>query len=63
MPLQSSPNSLDKLNDSILGVFSKFPESERLDHAVRFLSTWNGSELSSLTFWVFSRYHTTFIVA
>lgn len=44
MPIQSSPNSLEKLNDSILGVFSNLPDSKRLDHAVRFLSTWNGSD-------------------
>ena len=33
-----------RLNDLILGLFSRAPTSETLDHAVRYLSTWNGSE-------------------
>lgn len=44
MPLQSRPLSLANLNDTILGAFSHVPESEQLNHAVRYLSTWSGSD-------------------
>ncbi|KAH8109563.1 hypothetical protein DFH11DRAFT_1861295 [Phellopilus nigrolimitatus] len=40
----SKPLSLSKVNDLVLGVFSKAPTSETLDHAVRYLSTFGGSE-------------------
>ncbi|KAI5120196.1 hypothetical protein M0805_006302 [Coniferiporia weirii] len=42
----SSPKqlSLARANDLVLGAFSKAPMSEGLDHAVRYLSTWSGSE-------------------
>ncbi|KAF9004049.1 hypothetical protein BDQ17DRAFT_1355418 [Cyathus striatus] len=33
-----------KLNDAILGCFSRAKPSETLDHLVRFLGTWSGSE-------------------
>jgi hypothetical protein len=36
--------SLAKANDLILGVFSRVPPSPELDHAVRFVSTWSGSD-------------------
>ncbi|KAL5535828.1 hypothetical protein ACEPAF_3922 [Sanghuangporus sanghuang] len=32
------------LNDSVLGAFGRAPTSEKLDHAVRYLSTWNGTD-------------------
>ncbi|KAH8102777.1 hypothetical protein DFH11DRAFT_1715450 [Phellopilus nigrolimitatus] len=40
----SKPLSLSKVNDLVLGAFSKAPTSETLDHAVRYLSTFGGSE-------------------
>ncbi|KAF8591204.1 hypothetical protein K439DRAFT_1327939 [Ramaria rubella] len=44
MPSPSRPYTLSKLNDSVLGVFAHIPESKTLDHAVRYLSTWSGSD-------------------
>ncbi|KAF8525899.1 peroxisomal biogenesis factor 11 [Hysterangium stoloniferum] len=44
MPLSSRPFTLAKLNDIILGAFANVPESQTLDHAVRYLSTWSGSD-------------------
>ena len=35
---------LDLLNDLVLGAFARAPASGKLDHAVRYLSTWNGTE-------------------
>jgi hypothetical protein len=32
------------LNDNVLGVFSRFKPSPMLDHLLRYLSTWSGSE-------------------
>ncbi|PVG04223.1 hypothetical protein CPB86DRAFT_721925 [Serendipita vermifera] len=40
----SKPMTLAKANDLILGAFSNVPPSPELDHAVRFLSTWSGSD-------------------
>lgn len=34
------PNPTDK----VLGCFSKFEQSPRLDHIVRYLSTWSGTD-------------------
>lgn len=42
MPNMSS--SKDKLEDVTLGAFAYAPQSELVDHAVRFLSSWAGSE-------------------
>ncbi|CAG7852594.1 SubName: Full=Uncharacterized protein {ECO:0000313/EMBL:CCA71460.1} [Serendipita indica DSM 11827] len=39
-----SKSTTAKANDLILGVFSRLPPSPELDHAVRFLSTWSGSD-------------------
>jgi hypothetical protein len=36
--------NLAKLNDAVLGSFALVPSSEILDHLVRYLSTWNGSD-------------------
>ncbi|KAF8511510.1 peroxisomal biogenesis factor 11 [Gautieria morchelliformis] len=44
MPLPSRPFTLAKLNDSVLGAFALVPESQTLDHVVRYLSTWSGSD-------------------
>ncbi|CAL1717045.1 unnamed protein product [Somion occarium] len=42
---RSQKNStLSQLEDTILGVFSHVPSSETLDHLVRYLSTWSGSD-------------------
>ncbi|KAG8831246.1 hypothetical protein FRC17_003442 [Serendipita sp. 399] len=40
----SKPDVLAEANDLILGAFSRVPPSPELDHAVRFLSTWSGSD-------------------
>jgi hypothetical protein len=32
------------LNDNVLGVFSRLKPSPTLDHLLRYLSTWSGSE-------------------
>ncbi|KAK7058421.1 hypothetical protein VNI00_002055 [Paramarasmius palmivorus] len=40
----SKPATLSRLTDATLGCFSRFPQSEFLDHLVRFLSTWSGSD-------------------
>ncbi|THH09297.1 hypothetical protein EW145_g2109 [Phellinidium pouzarii] len=36
--------SLARVNDLVLGAFSSAPTSEGLDHAIRYLSTWSGSD-------------------
>ncbi|KAJ7659916.1 hypothetical protein B0H17DRAFT_1095674 [Mycena rosella] len=36
--------TLAKLNDSVLGAWSRVPPSETLDHLLRYLSTWSGSD-------------------
>ncbi|KIK55467.1 hypothetical protein GYMLUDRAFT_47864 [Collybiopsis luxurians FD-317 M1] len=40
----SKPTTLAKLNDTVLGCFSAFPPSEFIDHLVRYLSTYGGSD-------------------
>ncbi|KAF5366071.1 hypothetical protein D9757_010372 [Collybiopsis confluens] len=40
----SKPTTIAKVNDAILGCFSAFPLSEFLDHLVRFLGTYGGSD-------------------
>ncbi|RDB25918.1 hypothetical protein Hypma_006765 [Hypsizygus marmoreus] len=40
----SKPLTLARLNDLILGTFSHLQPSETLDHLVRFLGTWSGSD-------------------
>ncbi|KAG7099627.1 hypothetical protein E1B28_001455 [Marasmius oreades] len=40
----SKPATLSKLTDSTLGCFSRLPPSEFVDHLVRYLSTWSGSD-------------------
>jgi hypothetical protein len=39
-----SSKELSLLEDNVLGVFRHVPYSEKLDHLVRYLSTWSGSE-------------------
>lgn len=41
----SKPLNLARLNDLILGCFAYIPPSETVDHLVRYLGTWSGSEL------------------
>lgn len=41
----SKPLTLSRLNDLILGSFSLVQPSETLDHLIRYLGTWSGSEL------------------
>ncbi|EIW57688.1 uncharacterized protein TRAVEDRAFT_150287 [Trametes versicolor FP-101664 SS1] len=40
----SKPLTLARLEDLTLGAFAFLPRSETLDHLVRFLSTWSGSD-------------------
>ncbi|KAG6830872.1 hypothetical protein H0H92_014237 [Tricholoma furcatifolium] len=40
----SKPYTLARLNDSILGSFGSLQPNETLDHLVRYLGTWSGSE-------------------
>ncbi|KZP22809.1 hypothetical protein FIBSPDRAFT_786864 [Athelia psychrophila] len=44
MSRQSKPLNLARLNDATLGAFGLVPSSETLDHLVRYLSTWSGSD-------------------
>ncbi|EPQ52793.1 hypothetical protein GLOTRDRAFT_117498 [Gloeophyllum trabeum ATCC 11539] len=44
MSRTSKPLTLTRLNDVILGPFALVPPSETLDHLVRYLSTWSGSD-------------------
>ena len=37
--------TLARLNDATLGAFAHVQPSETLDHLVRYLGTWSGSEL------------------
>jgi hypothetical protein len=39
------PLTVARLNDLILGSFANVKPSETLDHLVRYLGTWSGSEL------------------
>lgn len=41
----SKPFTIGRVNDSILGSFAFIQPSETLDHLVRYLGTWSGSEL------------------
>ncbi|KAI0775073.1 hypothetical protein BD413DRAFT_292811 [Trametes elegans] len=41
---QSKPLTLARIEDLTLGAFAFLPASETLDHLVRFLSTWSGSD-------------------
>lgn len=38
-------DALAQLSDATLGAFVFVPPSEVLDHLIRFLSTWSGTEL------------------
>jgi len=40
----SKPLSIARLNDLILGSFSSVPPSETLDHLIRYLGTWSGTD-------------------
>ncbi|KDQ57330.1 hypothetical protein JAAARDRAFT_35956 [Jaapia argillacea MUCL 33604] len=40
----SKPLTLAHLNDATLGAFALVPSSETLDHLLRYLSTWSGSD-------------------
>ncbi|KAF7374962.1 TPR-REGION domain-containing protein [Mycena sanguinolenta] len=42
---RSKPLTLARLNDSILGIWGIAPQSQSLDHLLRYLSTWSGTEL------------------
>lgn len=44
MSRHSKSMNLTRLNDLVLGSFALVPSSETLDHLVRYLSTWSGSE-------------------
>jgi hypothetical protein len=39
------PLTLARLSDNTLGSFAFVPSSKTLEHLVRYLATWNGSEL------------------
>lgn len=40
----SKPLTLSRIEDLTLGSFAFVPHSETIDHLVRYLSTWSGSE-------------------
>lgn len=40
----SHAHAIARLNDATLGAFALFPPSETLDHLVRYLSTWSGTD-------------------
>ena len=40
----SKPLTLARINDLTLGVFANAPTSKTLEHAIRYLGTWSGSE-------------------
>ncbi|EJD49543.1 hypothetical protein AURDEDRAFT_112419 [Auricularia subglabra TFB-10046 SS5] len=42
--MSKRPLTLARANDAVLGSFAKVPRSDQLDHAVRYLSTWSGSD-------------------
>ena len=44
----SKPDPVAYLNDTVLGAFIHVPQSETINHLVRYLSTWGGSELRNL---------------
>ncbi|KAF7972476.1 hypothetical protein HWV62_17900 [Athelia sp. TMB] len=44
MSRQSKSRTLARLSDVTLGAFALVPSSETLDHLVRYLSTWSGSD-------------------
>ncbi|KAJ7717736.1 hypothetical protein DFH07DRAFT_861003 [Mycena maculata] len=42
--MSRSKLTLARLNDTVLGAWSSVPPSERLDHLIRYLSTWSGTD-------------------
>ncbi|KAL4249700.1 hypothetical protein ABKN59_006140 [Abortiporus biennis] len=44
MSRQSKPLTVSRLEDLTLGAFAYVPNSETIDHLVRYLSTWSGSD-------------------
>ena len=50
MSRPSKPLTSAYLNDTILGCFAHVKPSETLDHLVRYLGTWSGSELRTNDF-------------
>jgi len=52
MSRASKLHTLARLNDITLGSFSNVPSSETLNHLVRYLSTWSGSEYVLTLLWV-----------
>ncbi|KAA1476238.1 hypothetical protein DENSPDRAFT_843142 [Dentipellis sp. KUC8613] len=44
MSRPAKPLTLARVNDLTLGAFSRVPPSETLDHLIRYLSTWSGSD-------------------
>lgn len=47
--VSSKPLTLARIEDLTLGSFGLLQPSKTLDHLVRFLSTWSGSELSTVS--------------
>jgi hypothetical protein len=44
MSTYAKPTTVSRLNDTVLGAFSRFDHSPTLDHLLRYLGTWSGSE-------------------
>jgi len=44
MSKRTTSLSVTKVNDLVLGAFAHVPRNEQLDHAIRYFSTWSGSE-------------------
>jgi len=42
--MSRSKFTLARLNDAVLGAWSSVPPSEKLDHLIRYLSTWSGAD-------------------
>jgi hypothetical protein len=49
------PLIINQIEDLTLGVFSNLRPSETLEHLIRYLSTWNGSECVILFFSIVGR--------
>ena len=44
MSKRTTSLSVTRVNDLVLGAFAHVPRNEQLDHAIRYFSTWSGSE-------------------
>lgn len=51
MSRSPKPFTVARLNDLILGSFSHIQPSETVDHLIRYLGTWSGSELVHVVYW------------